>query len=51
VTLNKRTRIRTAAAAVGVLLGLATGIGGYTEAFERNGVAENARFKGNGTSR
>jgi hypothetical protein len=30
VTLNKRTRIRTAAIAVGVLFGLATGIGGYT---------------------
>jgi len=35
--LNKRIRIRTAAIAVGVLFGLATGIGGYTFIYARGG--------------
>ena len=35
--MNKRTRVRTAAIVIGVLFGLATGIGGYTFIYARGG--------------
>ena len=35
--MNKRAGIRTAAIALGVLFGLATGIGGYTFVYARGG--------------
>jgi hypothetical protein len=40
--MNKRTRIRTAAIAVGVLFGLATGIGGKNFPFQYDGYRRTA---------
>src|SRR6185436_15639047 len=37
VNMDKRTRIRIAAVGLGVLFGLATGIGGYTFVYARGG--------------